>query len=77
MKEWRLYMGSVTEPDGGVAMSYGQVNLVQYAYTPLSVNAGYEFGSVETFEYGRASSFTNPATMYPNGVPLSYVDTMP
>ena len=77
LKEWRLYMGSVTEPDGDVAMSYGQVNLVQYAYTPLSVNAGYEFGSVETFEYGRASSFTNPATMYPNGVPLSYVDTMP
>lgn len=77
MKEWRLYMGSVTEPDGDVAMSYGQVNLVQYAYTPLSVNAGYEFGSVETFEYGRASSFTNPATMYPNGVPLPYVDTMP
>ena len=77
MKEWRLYMGSVTDPDGDVEMSYGQVNLVQYAYTPLSVNAGYEFGSVETFEYGRASSFTNPATMYPNGVPLPYVDTMP
>ena len=74
MKEWRLYMESV-EHEGDVELSYGQINLVQYSYTPVSVNVGYEYGSVETFQYGRASSFTDPATMYPNGVPLSYMDT--
>ena len=74
MKEWRLFAGSINEPDGDVALSYGQLNLVQYAYTPVSVNVGYEQGSVETFEYGRASSFADVATMYPNGIPAPYVD---
>lgn len=74
MKEWRLYVGSVQET-GETALSYGQLNLVQYRYTPVSVNVDYEFGSIETFEYGRASSPLDPATTYPNGVPLPYVDT--
>ena len=37
-------------------LSYGQINLVQYRYTPVSVNVGYEYGSVETFDYARASA---------------------
>ena len=74
LKEWQLFIESVEE-DSVTQMSYGQINLVQYRYTPVSVNVGYEFGSVETFEYGRASASSDPATTYPNGVPLSYVDT--
>lgn len=73
LKEWRLFAESV-ETDGVVAMSYGRINLVQYRYTPVSVNIGYEYGSVETFEYGRASAASDPATMYPNGVPSPFVD---
>ena len=73
LKEWRLFAEAVTE-DGVVAMSYGRLNLLQYRYTPVSVNIGYEYGSVETFEYGRASAASDPATVYPNGVASSYVD---
>lgn len=73
MKEWRFFAESVTTDDG-VAMSYGKINLIQYRYTPVSVNIGYEFGSVETFEYGRASADSDPAGSYPNGVPSSYMD---
>lgn|GEM_PF-5575526 len=73
MKEWTLYAHSI-EVDGETAMSYGRINLVQYRYTPASVNVGYEYGSVETFEYGRASSPADVGTNYPNGVPAPYVD---
>lgn len=47
MKEWFFYASSVDGLDG-----VGQLNFVQYRYTPVSVNIGYEMGSVETFEYG-------------------------
>lgn len=73
LKEWSLFAESVEE-DGEVQPSYGQINLVQYRYAPVSVNVGVEFGSVETFEYGRAASASDPATSYPNGVPATYVD---
>ena len=74
LKEWSLYAESV-EDEGVTQESYGRINLVQYRYTPASVNVGYEFGSVETFEYGRASTAADAASTYPNGVPLPYVDT--
>jgi hypothetical protein len=74
LKDWRLFAESVETTPGVVAMSYGRINLVQYRYTPASVNIGGEFGSVETFEYGRASAASDPATNYPNGVPATYVD---
>lgn len=48
MKEWFFYAGSVEGKPGS-----GQINFVQYRYTPVSVNVGYEYGSPETFEYGR------------------------
>ena len=35
--------------------SFGQLNLVVYRYTPISVNVGYEYGSVESHEYRRAT----------------------
>lgn len=69
MKEWVFFASSVDgEP------SYGQINLVQYRYTPVSVNIGYEFGSVETFEYGRAVANDVERTT-DNGVPQPYIDT--
>lgn len=73
LKEWVLFAESVVE-DTAVQQSYGRINLVQYRYTPVSVNVGYDYGSVETFEYGRASLPTDPSTPYPNGVPAPYVD---
>lgn len=64
MKEWFLFAESVPDEP-----SYGQINLVQYRYTPVSVNVGYEFGSIETFEYGRATANWAQRTT-DNGVPI-------
>lgn len=69
MKEWFFFAESVDD-----VLSYGQLNLVQYRYTPVSVNVGYEYGSVETFEYGRATANWAERTT-DNGVPQPYVDT--
>lgn len=63
IQEWFFYAESV----GGEAGT-GQINLVQYRYTPVSVNVGYEYGSVETFEYGRAGLPAAERTT-DNGVP--------
>jgi hypothetical protein len=73
LKEWFFYAESVEE-DGVVQPSAGQINLVQYRYTPVSVNVGYEFGSIETFEYQRAGQPIGARTT-DNGVPMPYVDT--
>jgi hypothetical protein len=70
MQQWYTYAGSVLdEDDETVLHSEGQVNLLQYRYTPVSVNTGFENGSVETFEYGRASENWNMRTT-DNGVPI-------
>jgi hypothetical protein len=47
LKEWVFRASSV---DG--YLGTGMVGYVQYRYTPVSVNVGYEAGSIETFEYG-------------------------
>ena len=48
LKEWYFSAGSVDgEP------SSGRITFVQYRFSPVTVNVGYEYGSVETFEYGR------------------------
>ena len=65
MKEWEFFWRSAPKPKN---RSYGSVNFVQYRYTPISVNVGYEYGSVETFEYGQRSSNTG------NGVPHPFAD---
>ena len=49
----------------------GQISSVQYRYTPATVNVGYEYGSVETFEYG-ASALAAATT--DSGTPKPYVD---
>jgi hypothetical protein len=72
IKEWFFYASSETE-DGVVLPSSGQINLVQYRYTPVSVNVGYEYGSVETFEYGRAGNPDAERTTI-NGVPKPMID---
>lgn len=69
MKEWQLFAESVPDEP-----SFGQISLAQYRYTPVSVNIGYEFGSVETFEYGRATENWGQRTT-DNGVPQPYIDT--
>lgn len=67
--EWFLYAESV--PD---TRSFGQIDFVQYRYTPVSVNVGYEYGSTETFEYGRSLvQATDRNTDF--GVPQPFADT--
>ena len=66
MKEWEFFWRSAPRPKN---RSYGSIGFVQYRYTPLTVNPGYEEGSVETFEYRtRAETFSN-------GVALPGADT--
>jgi hypothetical protein len=68
LREWFFYAESVDgEP------SFGQLNYVQYRYTPVTVNAGYEWGSVETFEYGRSAAGSDSNTT--NGTPQPMIDT--
>lgn len=66
MMEWEFFWRSADRPKN---RSYGSVNFVQYRYTPVSVNIGFAFGSVETFEYGDR----NPTAS--NGVPIPSADT--
>jgi hypothetical protein len=73
LKEWFFYANSVVEDDV-VQPSAGQLSLVQYRYLPSTVNTGYEFGSVETFEYGRAGNAEADRNTV-NGVPMPYIDT--
>lgn len=74
LKEWRLFAESVDDLWGGFPRhSSGQLSLVQYRYTPISVNVGYEYGSVETFEYGRAE--LAGAAMTTNGIPTPMIET--
>jgi hypothetical protein len=63
LMEWFFYARSVPDTPG-----WGQFNTVQYRYTPVSVNVGYEYGSVETFEYARNVQRGNDA-LYRNGIP--------
>jgi hypothetical protein len=72
MKEWFFYAES-TEGEG-TDHSAGQLSLVQYRYAPSTVNTGYEFGSIETFEYGRAGNDL-PDRTTDSGTPISYIDT--
>lgn len=52
LMEWTFFANSIAE-DGVTAMSYGQIDFVQFMLTQASMNIGYEEGSIETFEYGR------------------------
>lgn len=71
MKEWYFHASNFI--DGSPSPSYGQIDLVQYRYAPASVNVGYEYGSVETFEYGRdvGGAATSVTT---DGVPQPFAD---
>jgi hypothetical protein len=72
MKEWYFFAGSV-ELEDELQPSQGQINLLQYRYAPSTVNTGYEFGSIETFEYGAnvANGNVGPTV---DGVPTPYAD---
>jgi hypothetical protein len=68
LKEWFFYAESVPDMEGS-----GQLGYIQYRYTPVSVNIGYEFGSVETFEYGSNTALGNDGYAA-SGVPRPYMD---
>ena len=74
LKEWFFYAGSTKDEFGKTLPSSGQISLVRYRYTPVSVNVGTEFGSIETFEYGR-SQFNDASRTTDNGTPQPYLDT--
>lgn len=73
MKEWFFFAESALDDEGAVKPSTGQINLVQYKYTPVSVNVGYDYGSIETFEYGRDVALAESNTV--NGIPVPMIDT--
>lgn len=52
--------------------AHGQINAVQYRYTPVSVNVDYEQGSLETFTYSRDQALI--ATNTQNGVTVPQAD---
>ena len=62
LMEWEFFWRSTKKP------GHGAINYLQYRYTPATVNVGYEYGSIETFEYGSGSDSTL------NGVPTPFVD---
>lgn len=79
VKEWFFYASSIedtqiVEEEEVVTtrFSTGQINNVQYRYAPVSVNVGYEHGSIETFEYGRA--VINAEGNTDAGVPTPFFD---
>lgn len=72
MKEWFFFASSVDD-EGVHRHSEGQITLVQYRYAPVSVNVGYEYGSIETFEYGRDSALA-VSSFSDNGVPTPFND---
>ena len=74
MMEWYFYAHSIVDENDEPVQSYGQINLVQYRYTPISVNVGYEFGQVETFEYQRSLN-TSAGQLTVAGTPMPYIDT--
>lgn len=74
VKEWFFTASSAVDPETNeVLPSYGQISLVQYRFTPVTVNVGYEYGSVETFEYGHADSNWTERTNI-NGIPIPALD---
>ena len=72
LMEWFFFAESVEE-NGTTAPSYCRISYVQYRYAPVSVNVGYEYGSIETFEYGRSS--VGAVSNTDNGVPQPFIDT--
>lgn len=68
LKEWFFYASSVPGK-----VSAGQLDAIQYRYTPVSVNVGYEYGSVETFEYG-ANESAGANGYSTNGIPTPMQD---
>lgn len=82
LKEWFFFAESIpdTRPDSPPVLPFGgQLSLVQYRYTPVSVNIGYEWGGQETLPLVYEMNWTGsdpgvgPTTV--NGVPAPYVDT--
>ena len=74
LKEWFFWASSAKNEIGELLPSAGQISLVGYRYTPVSVNVGYEYGSVETFEYVR-SQINEANRTTDNGIPQPFLDT--
>lgn len=68
LKEWAFFGSSVPDKH-----SRGILGYVQYRYAPVSVNVGYEYGSVETFEYG-TNVVSGPTIYSDNGIPVPVTD---
>lgn len=74
LKDWYFYAMSATDVQGNVLPSYGRLSQVTYRFVPTTVNVGYEYGSVQTFEYQRSLVNWEDRTT-DNGVPIPVLDT--
>lgn len=73
VQEFYFNAGSITDADGKVLPSYGQISLVQYKILPRSTNVGYERGSTQTYEYMNAGHIWQRRTAI-NGIPIPEID---
>lgn len=67
--QWTVWASSE-----GSEVSYGQINMARFRFAQLSVNNGYQLGSVQTFEYARNEA-TGNNTLTQNGIPRPVQDT--
>ena len=73
VREWFFFASSVVADDGSTLPSYGQISNAYYTSTPLSKNVGYEYGSVQTYEYAHAADPWTQRTSI-NGIPIPVID---
>lgn len=74
VRDWLFVASSVVDPETGETLpSHGQINQVQATFTPVTVNVGYEFGSIETYEYSHSPDRWDMRTSI-NGIPIPYID---
>ena len=74
LQQWFFSAGSVRDPETGeVLPSYGQISSINYRFTPISVNIGYELGSNQTYEYAHADAVWARRTAI-NGIPIPSLD---
>jgi hypothetical protein len=67
--EWTLWGSSEGDTPG-----YGQIDMARFRFAQTSVNAGYAYGSIQTFEYQRNAVAGND-NITQSGIPRPVADT--
>ena len=74
LQEWTLYGESLEDEEGNPVLAYGQMNMARFMFTQQSVNAGYNEGVIQSFEYQRNIASGNDSITQ-NGIPRPIQDT--